>query len=103
MVSGNWITDLIEEIGGEYVIDEGRSREFNLDELKDFDPEYIFMNICGAGENLSTDHISNRDGWDDISAVENKKVYVINDNLLNRPGPQLVEGARKIKEKIDET
>jgi iron complex transport system substrate-binding protein len=100
MVSGNWIPDLIEEIEGEYFIEEGRSREFDLEELESFGPEYIFMNICGAGENLSTDHILDREGWGNISAVENEKVFVVNDNLLNRPGPRLVEGARKIAEKI---
>ena len=102
MASGNWIPSLVQEIGGEYFMEEGeRSREFELEELKEFDPEYIFMNVCGAGENLSTENILSRDGWQDISAVENGNVFVINDNLLNRPGPRLVEGVRKIKESID--
>lgn len=103
MVSGNWIPGIIEEIGGNYFIDEGeRSGEFDLEELKEFDPEYIFMNVCGAGENLSPDQIMNREEWQNITAVKNGDVYVINDNLLNRPGPRLVEGARKIKEKIED-
>lgn len=102
MVSGNWIPGIIEEIGGDCFIEEGqRSQEFDLDELKEFDPEYIFMNVCGAGENLSPDQIMNREDWQEITAVQNGDVYVVNDNLLNRPGPRLVEGARKIKEKID--
>ena len=102
MASGNWIPGIIRELGGEYFLEEGeRSREFDLEELKKFDPEYIFMNVCGAGENLSPEQILEREGWQDITAVEKENVYVINDNLLNRPGPRLVEGAKKIKEKID--
>ncbi len=101
MVSGNWIPGLIEELGGEYFIEEcERSREFELEELKQFDPEHIFLNVCGAGENLSSETLLERNDWKDISAVRNRKVYVIDDNLLNRPGPRLVEGAKKIAEKI---
>jgi iron complex transport system substrate-binding protein len=99
MVSGNWVPGLIEEIGGEYFIEEGeRSREFDLEKLKEFDPEYIFMNICGAGENLSPDQLTNREDWQGIKAVDKGNVFVIDDNLLNRPGPRLVEGARRIAE-----
>ncbi|MFB6100732.1 MAG: helical backbone metal receptor [Candidatus Nanohalobium sp.] len=103
MASGNWIPGLIEKIGGEYFLEEGeRSREFDLEKLKEFDPEYIFMNVCGAGENLSPEQILEREDWQDITAVKNGDVYVINDNLLNRPGPRLTEGAKKISEKIEE-
>jgi iron complex transport system substrate-binding protein len=104
MVSGNWIPDLISEIGGRYFIDGGRSREFDLEELKDFDPEYIFMNVCGAGENLRGQEVlEQRDSWQDISAVEKGNVFVIDDSLLNRPAPRLVEGAKKLKELIDQS
>jgi iron complex transport system substrate-binding protein len=103
MVSGNWIPDLIQEIGGEYFIEGGRSREFPEENILEFDPEYIFMNICGAGENLQGEKIlREREGWEGISAVENGNVFVIDDSLLNRPGPRLVEGAKKIFEKVTE-
>jgi iron complex transport system substrate-binding protein len=99
MVSGNWIPGLIEEIGGEYFIEEGeRSREFVLEKLKEFDPEYIFLNVCGAGENLSAEEVLNRQDWQEISAVKNGNVFVIDDNLLNRPGPRLVEGASRMED-----
>jgi len=101
MVSGNWIPGLIKRIGGEYFIDEGRSRKFNVDELKEFDPEYIFLNICGAGQNLNPNEILKRDEWQDLTAVENENVYVIDDALLNRPGPRLVEGAEKVAKIIE--
>ncbi|MEF8880250.1 MAG: cobalamin-binding protein [Candidatus Nanohaloarchaea archaeon] len=101
MASGNWIPGIIEEIGGEsFLVEAERSREFDLEKLEDFDPEYILMNICGAGEKLNTEEITGRENWRDITAVEKDQVYVIDDNLLNRPSPRLVEGAREMKEKI---
>lgn len=102
MVSGNWIPDLIREIGGKYFIDGGRSREFPLENLQEFNPEHIVMNVCGAGENLQgLEIMKNREDWEDIKAVEGENVYIIDDSLLNRPGPRLVEGAKKVKELVE--
>ena len=100
MVSGNWIPDLIERANGNYFIDSERSREFDLEELKDFDPEYIFLNVCGAGENIDPEEILERPEWREISAVKDEEVYVIDDALLNRPGPRLIEGLKEIERKI---
>lgn len=101
MASGNWIPGLINEIGGESFLEEGeRSKEFELKKLKEFDPEYIFLNVCGAGENIDSDEVLEREGWQEITAVKNCEVYVIDDALLNRPGPRLAEGAEKMVEKI---
>lgn len=100
-VSGNWVPGLIEEIGGEYFTEEGeRSREFRSEKLKGFDPEYIFLNVCGAGKNVDRSKIIERKGWKDMTAVDNKDVYIIEDELLNRSGPRLAEGARRIAEKF---
>ena len=101
MVSGNWIPDLINEIGGEYFIDEGRSREFELEDLKEFDPEYVFMHICGAGENLNTEQLTEREGWEELTAVQRDQVYIIDDNLLNRPGPRLIDGLKQLQKICD--
>ena len=101
MVSGNWIPGIVDRVGGRYFIEEGRrSQEFSLKELKEFNPEYIFLNICGAGENASREELLEREGWKDLRAVKNREVYVIDDSLLNRPSPSLVRGAERIVEKI---
>jgi len=100
MVSGNWIPGLIKSANGEYFIGEERSREFNHEKLKEFDPEYIFLNVCGAGENIDKKEILERPEWQNITAVKNKNVHVIDDALLNRPSPRLVEGLKKIEERI---
>ncbi|MBC5793508.1 MAG: cobalamin-binding protein [Nanohaloarchaea archaeon] len=100
MVSGNWMPDLIRKCNGEYFIEEGRSREFDLEELKEFDPEVIILNVCGAGSNLDPSIIDRRDSWQDISAVKNGNVFVVNDSLLNRPSFRLVEGMRKIEGEV---
>lgn len=99
MASGNWIPGLVEQAGGEYFIDEGeRSSEFDLDNLKQFDPEFIFLNVCGAGDSIDRKEIMDRPEWQSITAVENGDVYVIDDSLLNRPGPRIVDGLKQMVE-----
>lgn len=100
MVSGNWIPGLIKEADGEYFIESGRSRELHLEKLKEFDPEYIFLNVCGAGENIDSQEVLERPEWQDVTAVKNGDVYVVDDALLNRPGPRLVEGLKEIERNI---
>lgn len=96
MVSGNWIPDLVNKIGGNYFIDEGRSREFSLNKLSNFNPEFIFLNICGKGNDFNKGNLYNRAAWKDLEAFKEENVYVLDDSLLNRPGPRLVKGANRI-------
>ncbi len=97
MVSGNWVPGIVESIGGEYFIEEGeRSREFEKSELIDFDPEYIFLNICGAGTNTDESAVLNRQDWGGVTALEEGNVFRMDDSLLNRAGPRLAEGAEKM-------
>ncbi len=35
-------------------------------------------------------------GWQEIPAIQNRRVYVIRDELLNTPGPPLVQGAKEL-------
>lgn len=103
MASGNWIPGLIERAGGEFFLDESeRSREFELKALKDFDPEYIFLNVCGAGENVDRSGILERPDWQSISAVKEGNIFVIDDSLLNRPGPRLLKGLKEIMKKVED-
>jgi len=101
MVSGNWIPGLIKKANGNYFIDEERSREFDLEKLKKFDPEYIFLNVCGAGTKINPEKIIERPQWQEITAVKNENVYVIDDALLNRPTTRLIEGLKEIEENIE--
>lgn len=37
-----------------------------------------------------------RNGWSGISAVQNKRVYAINSDLVQRPGPRIVDGLEQL-------
>ncbi|MBI4894675.1 MAG: cobalamin-binding protein [Candidatus Aenigmarchaeota archaeon] len=91
-VCGNWIPELIQLAGGESLINEGRSREVALDEVKAFDPHYMIVTWCGFGERAQAELIKYREGWEDVYAVKNGRIFVFDDSYLNRPGPRLVDG-----------
>ena len=99
-VSGNWVPALIEIAGGDPVlIKEGvHSREVKSEEVIAENPDVIIVSLCGIGIVANVDEIKNREGWNLIKAVENNKVFAINDSLLNRHGPRLVEGAKLLFE-----
>jgi len=54
------------------------------------DPEVIILADVELGE--SADTVKARPGWSAISAVRNGRVYGIDTNLVERPGPRIVDG-----------
>jgi len=38
-----------------------------------------------------------RIGWDKINAVKKRRIFTVEETLLNRPGPRLVDGAKVIQ------
>ncbi|MBI5046726.1 cobalamin-binding protein [Candidatus Micrarchaeota archaeon] len=103
-VSGNWVPELAEIAGTEYYsgIAAGEySKEVTLEQIKKFDPEIIIISICGLGAKTSKKLIEQRDGWNQLSAVKNDRIFVFDDSFLNRPGPRLVKGCSMIQELIE--
>lgn len=99
MISGNWVPRIVRMVGGEYLIAEGeRSQKIETKNVQKFDPEHIFLHICGFGDAAEPEYITEREGWEDITAVKEGNVHVVDDSLLNRPGPRLIEGMEEMKQ-----
>ena len=54
-------------------------------------PDYI-VSIAGMGD-TAVEEIMGRDGWGDIGAVKNGRVYNADSNAISRPGPRLKDAA----------
>ena len=95
-VSGNWVPELMADAGAEYFpIKPGNlSRPVRLEEIQAFDPEIVFLSICGQGLSPDPAQILQRVGWEKLSAVQGKWIFALDDSLLNCPGPRVLEGAR---------
>ena len=88
MAAGNWVPDAVEAAGGRYpfVAPGERSQEVARGTVVDADPEHAVLHICGTGDDVSADRLTDR-GW-----PLNATVHVIDDSLLNQPSPKLIDG-----------
>jgi iron complex transport system substrate-binding protein len=88
--SQKWVAELTEIAGGEFLgtpgahTDEGSVREQN--------PDVIIAAWCGAGDRVPLEKIIVSRSWSQTSAALNNRVYCINDEYLNTPGPTLISG-----------
>lgn len=99
MASGNWVPDIMRLVGATYfpgIKKDDISREVTAEEVQRFNPEVIFVSYCGYKDKSDPRKILNRPDWQDIDAVKNKRVFVLNDDLLNRPGPRVIEAIQQI-------
>jgi iron complex transport system substrate-binding protein len=88
--SQSWVAELVEAAGGEFA---GRpGQQVSADEVRNLDPEVIITAWCGAGDRVPLEKIVAQRGWDAVSAVRAGRVYCINDEFLNTPGPTLLNG-----------
>jgi iron complex transport system substrate-binding protein len=97
--TGTFIDDLITKAGGVNVgatAGEGFP-EYNAEKLIEEDPAvYVAM----KGSMTDPAAIAKRAGYDQLSAVQNGAVFVIEDNLVARPGPRLVLGLQQLAQMI---
>jgi iron complex transport system substrate-binding protein len=59
-------------------------------------PEVIVLAWAATGAKADPRRAYRVAAWKDVSAIRNRQVRVISDELLNTPGPPLVEGAREL-------
>lgn len=94
MTVGNksFINDLIEYAGGENIAKSLDKDYFNcsVEWIITSQPEVI---ICPAMKTGREADVKKRNGWKNIPAVKNNRVYVdLNDDLVYRLGPRILEG-----------
>ena len=58
-------------------------------------PEVIIYTV-GMGATTTAEEIKDRAGWGDTEGVRAGKIYSIDDNLISRPGPRLVDGLEQL-------
>jgi iron complex transport system substrate-binding protein len=97
--AGTFVHELVQRAGGRNVY-ASSGRQYPLVEAERVvraDPEVIIVLHPGA----SAEEIAARVGWSGISAVETGRVYTdIDDDLVTRPGPRVVEATRVLAGRI---
>jgi iron complex transport system substrate-binding protein len=85
-----WVAELIEAAGGQFVGNPGKQTD--TEAVRKADPDIIIAAWCGAGDRVPLDKIAARPEWQALAAVREGRVYCINDEYLNTPGPILLSG-----------
>ena len=70
--------------------------EITIEQLIELDPEIILTSQDDTWPTPSKESILNDDALREVSAVKNDKVYDINADLVDRPGPRIVDGLESI-------
>ncbi|MDY6916751.1 MAG: ABC transporter substrate-binding protein [Chloroflexota bacterium] len=93
--AGSFVDALIYMAGGENIAHASAEwAQFNLEVLVGTDPDVVIVD-ASHGEALVPD-FSTLTGWKELSAVKNGNVYLIDGNLMSRPGPRIVEGLEEL-------
>jgi iron complex transport system substrate-binding protein len=92
--SQHWVAELVEASGGEFIGVPGK--QTTAEEAQAADPEVVIAAWCGAGDRVPLEKIIRDRQWEGTSAARNRRIYCINDELLNTPAPTLIGGLRAI-------
>jgi len=90
--AGNFVDDLIKLAGGENVFGAVASPfpQVGAESVVAAAPEVILLSDAAYG--ISPESVKARSGWSGVPAVKNNKVFPIEDSLVSRPGPRIVDG-----------
>ena len=102
LISGiRWVDELIEVAGGDSVFPELRAQQSAKDRIVNpadvivRDPQVIIGSWCGR--QVKKNLIRAREGWGNISAVRDDRLYEIKSTYILQPGPAaLTEGLRQL-------
>lgn len=97
--SDSVISDLIRLAGGNNIgdLDNSDYYEFSVEKLVSENPDIY---LVGSGSMSDPGDIGTRPGFDQLKAAKDGSVYVIDENLVYRTGPRLIDGLEKIYECI---
>jgi iron complex transport system substrate-binding protein len=95
--AGTLLNDLIEHAGGENVVTDEGYVAYSVEQLVAADPE-VYLATKGSMSDPSD--IGNRPGYASLAAVKAGRVHVLDDNLVSRPGPRIVEGVLQIAQAL---
>jgi iron complex transport system substrate-binding protein len=90
-----WVAEMVEACGGEFA-PLPAARKVTAEEVITANPDLIVVAWCGTHDRSRPDVVRRRPGWEAIEAVRQNRIYAVRDELLNTPGPTLVDGLRTL-------
>jgi iron complex transport system substrate-binding protein len=89
-----WVAELVNICGGEMVVPAGE--KITEAHVAAAMPELIVLAWAATGTKADPEQAYKVAEWKNVPAIRSRSVRVISDELLNTPGPPLLEGAREL-------
>jgi iron complex transport system substrate-binding protein len=89
-----WVAELVDRCGGEMVVPAGK--RVTEKEVAEANPDLIVLAWTATGAKPDPERACRVAEWSEVRAIRNRKVFVVRDELLNTPGPPLMDGAREL-------
>lgn len=94
---GSFIHHLIELAGGRNVAEEAKTPypRLTMEEVMRQNPDILLFPV-GQSEGISQAEQDRWKRWTTLMAVKEQKLFQVQSDLLNRPGPRIIEGLRQL-------
>ncbi len=89
-----WVGELVTLCGGEMTVPGGE--KVTEAQIAAAGPEVIVLAWAATGTKADPQQAYKVTDWKDVPAIRNLRVHVVSDELLNTPGPPLIDGARAL-------
>jgi iron complex transport system substrate-binding protein len=89
-----WVAELVKICGGEMVVPAGA--RVSDEEVAAAAPEVMVLAWTAVGDKSKANQAYGVSAWKDVPAIRGRRVFVVRDELLNTPGPPLIEGAKEL-------
>lgn len=97
----SFLASLISIAGGEPIVGDAASTAIQLEDLISADPQLILLGDATYDATITAESVAARSGWGDLSAVRDGHiVIVLNDLVITRPGPRVVDGLEALAKAI---
>jgi iron complex transport system substrate-binding protein len=89
-----WVAELVKICGGEMAVPAGE--KVTDTQVADARPEVIVLAWAATGGKSDPGQAYKVQAWKDVPAIQERRVFVVRDELFNTPGPPLTKGAREL-------
>jgi iron complex transport system substrate-binding protein len=94
---GTLLDEMLSIAGGINVVKEPGYVPYSAEQVIADNPAVYFVT---AGSGITLDEVKARDGYRDISAIKDGRVFMLDEDIVSRPGPRFVEGIKLIQDGI---
>ncbi len=91
-----WVAELVEIAGGEMVVPAGE--KVSDEQVAEARPDVMVLAWAATKDRAKPKKAYAVAAWRNVPAIRDRHAFVVRDELLNTPGPPLIQGARRLFE-----